>query len=278
MGSAMAFALLRKGKRVAVWNRSPDKAEALVSAGAFLCDSAESALEASPATILVLLDGDAVNAVLATVRAEDALMNRAIVNYTTDSKQESQALQRLIHDRGGSYIKGAIVSYPRNIGNPESYSIQAGDKEAFERHRDLLEAIAGHALFLPLDDAYALSIALHTYAFAAMVAFYEAVGASGRLGMGSTETARLIFQATRFFVSDALEDAVHRLDTENIAGDQARLDVHLSAFEYLAEAMRARGASIPVFESVRDVTRKAQSLGYGDNDISSIIKVFASGM
>lgn len=272
----MAFALLRKGKRVAVWNRSPDKAGALVSAGAFLCDSAQSALEASPATILVLLDNDAVTAVLDTVRA-DVLKNRTIINYTTDSKDESQALHCFINDRGGSYVKGAIVSYPRNIGNPDSYSIQAGDEEGFVRHRDLLEAIAGHALFLPLDEAYAFSIALHTYAFAAMVAFYEAVGASGHLGMGTTETARLIFQATRFFVSDALEDAVRRLETNDIAGDQARLDVHLSAFEYLAEAMRARGASIPVFESIRDVTRKAQSLGYGDHDISSIIKVFASG-
>ena len=47
MGTIMAQALLRQGRRVAIWNRSPGKAAALVAAGAHLCESAEAALAAS---------------------------------------------------------------------------------------------------------------------------------------------------------------------------------------------------------------------------------------
>ena len=57
MGTLMAHALLKQGKRVAIWNRSPGKAASLVAAGAHLCDSVETALVASPATIFVLLWG-----------------------------------------------------------------------------------------------------------------------------------------------------------------------------------------------------------------------------
>ena len=51
MGSALARTLLENDRKVTVWNRSADKAEPLVSAGAVLADSASEAIEASPATI-----------------------------------------------------------------------------------------------------------------------------------------------------------------------------------------------------------------------------------
>lgn len=44
MGTIMAQVLLKQGKRVAIWNRSPGKAAALVAAGAHLCESVKAAL------------------------------------------------------------------------------------------------------------------------------------------------------------------------------------------------------------------------------------------
>ncbi|MDF5900239.1 NAD(P)-binding domain-containing protein [Pseudomonas aeruginosa] len=80
MGTIMAQALLRQGRRVAIWNRSPGKAAALVAAGAHLCESAEAALAASPATIFVLLDNQATREVLGMPGVMQALANRTIVD------------------------------------------------------------------------------------------------------------------------------------------------------------------------------------------------------
>ena len=63
MGTIMAQRCSEQGRRVAIWNRSPGKAAALVAAGAHLCESAEAALAASPATIFVLLDNQATHEV-----------------------------------------------------------------------------------------------------------------------------------------------------------------------------------------------------------------------
>lgn len=275
MGTIMAQAFLKQGKRVAIWNRSPGKAQALVAAGAHLCESAEAALAASPVAICVLLDGPALRQTLGAEGVAHALANCTIVNFTTGSEEDDLALQEIIEPAGGHYVKGMVVAYPRNVGRPESYCIYTCEREAFEQHRQLLEVLSGQALFLPWEEALAFATMLHAYAFTAMVAFYESVGASQHFGMPLSKTARLLADASRFFISDALEDAVRRFEARDFAGDQARLDVHASAFGVIAESMHAYGARTPVFDAVCQVVQRAQSMGYGEQDIAAATKSFA---
>jgi len=272
MGTLMAQALLKQGKRVALWNRSPGKAHALVAAGACLCDSVDAALSASPVAIVVLLDNAAAQVVLG---AAGSLAERTIVNFTTDSQDESLAMQALVNRAGGRYVKGMIVAYPRNVGHPSSHCLYTGELDAFERHRPLLEVLAGHTAFLPLEEALAFATVLHAHAFAAMVTFYEAVGASQRFGLPLAKTAGLLRDASRFFIADALDDAVRRLEQEDFAGDHARLDMHASAFGYIAESLHAQGAWTPVFDAVCQVVQRAESMGHGDQDIAATALAFA---
>lgn len=275
MGTAMAKALVAGGKRVAVWNRSRSKAELLEEHGAYRCESAAEALLASPVSIVVLLDNNAVNDVLAAVDQEAVFRDRTIVNFTTCSQEESEALDRLIAAMGGQHVKAAIVSYPRNIGHPESYGIYTGAEVAMSRCKDLVEVLAPHSIVLPQEDAAALSVALHAYSFAAMTAFYEAIGSSKHLGMAPSSMARLVGDASRFFLADAIQDAIRRVEADDFDGDQARLDVHATAFEYLAGALRSQGANAPVFEAVCEATNRASEMGYGDNDIAAMIKAYS---
>lgn len=278
MGARMAQALVDAGKRVAVWNRSPEKAAAIEAAGAVSCTTAEAALLASPIAILVLLDDQAVHEVLDSIDQTRVLAGRTFVNFTTNSKEESAALATMVGEAGGYYVKGVIVAYPRNIAHPESHAIYSGDADAVARFGDLLAIIAPNSNVLQLDEAYALSATLHVYAFAAMTAYLEAVAASERFGMAKSKMARLVQKASEFFVSEAIEEAANRLETGQFSGDQARLDVHASAFEYLAEAMHERGAPIPIFDAVCGTIRHAQAMGFGDEDISAVAKAYERGL
>lgn len=275
MGTIMARAFLKQGKRVAIWNRSPEKARALVDAGAHLFEYAQAALKASPVAILVLLDDVVVQELLGADGMAPALANCTIVNFSTGSAEQNLAVQALVSAAGGHYLKGMIVAYPCNVGYPESYCLYTGEYEGFERHRALLEALAGHALFLPRDEALAFAIMLHAHSFAVMVAFYEIVGASQNFGMPISKTARLLADASRFLISDAREDAARRFEAPDFAGDQARLDVHASAFNYIAESMHPCGARTPVFDAVCQVLQRAQSVGFGVQDIAAATKSFA---
>ncbi|AMK31161.1 TPA: NAD(P)-binding domain-containing protein [Pseudomonas aeruginosa] len=276
MGTIMAHAFLKQGKRVAVWNRSPGKAAALVAAGAQLCDSAHAALSASPVTVFVLLDDQATHGVLGMPGVMTALAGRTVVDYTTNGRDEGLALQALVNAAGGLYVKGMIVAYPRNVGHRQSHTLHTGDREGFEQHRALLEALAGQTMFLPWDEALAFATVLHAQAFATMVAFFEAVGASERFGLPVAKTARLLLDTSRFFISDALEEAVRRLEAQDFAGAQARLDVHVGAFAHIAQSLHAQGAWTPVFDAVCGVVQRAESMGYGDQDIVAATQVFAA--
>ncbi|RUD94239.1 NAD(P)-dependent oxidoreductase, partial [Pseudomonas aeruginosa] len=150
-----------------------------------------------------------------------------------------------------------------------------GDPEAFERHRALLEGLAGHTTFLPWDEALAFATVLHAHAFAAMVAFFEAVGAGVHFGLPPSKTARLMLDTSRFFVADALEEAVRRLEAQDFAGDQARLDVHAQAFAHIAGALHAQGAWTPVFDALCQAVQRAAAMGYGDQDIVAVTRLFA---
>ncbi|MCA3152568.1 MAG: NAD(P)-binding domain-containing protein, partial [Rhodocyclaceae bacterium] len=54
MGAAMATRLLGLGHEVFVWNRSPEKAQALVAAGAQVCTSPRALAEASEAILSIV--------------------------------------------------------------------------------------------------------------------------------------------------------------------------------------------------------------------------------
>jgi len=64
MGSAMARNLLRAGHEVAVFNRSRDKAEALVADGASVADSPAGACRESEAVMTMLADDHAVEQII----------------------------------------------------------------------------------------------------------------------------------------------------------------------------------------------------------------------
>jgi 3-hydroxyisobutyrate dehydrogenase-like beta-hydroxyacid dehydrogenase len=77
MGVALAATLLRSGRTVTVWNRSPDKAAPLVEAGARLAPSVEAALAASAVTVTCIKSHFATTELLRPAKA--ALAGKTII-------------------------------------------------------------------------------------------------------------------------------------------------------------------------------------------------------
>ena len=203
-----------------------------------------------------------------------ALANRTIVDYTTNARDEGLVLQSLVNRAGGHYVKGMIVAYPRNVGRRESHSIHTGDPEAFERHRALLEGLAGHTTFL-----LGRSIGLRHRAPRACVCrdggFLRGRGGWCPLRPAAFEDRSAHARHVALFVADALEEAVRRLEAQDFAGDQARLDVHAQAFAHIAGALHAQGAWTPVFDALCQAVQRAAAMGYGDQDIVAVTHLFA---
>lgn len=83
MGAPMTRRLLAAGFAVTVWNRDASKAEPLAAAGAQLADSPAAAVEDADVVFTMLSDGPAVEDVLFTKGAADALKKGALVIDTS---------------------------------------------------------------------------------------------------------------------------------------------------------------------------------------------------
>ncbi|MFF1919915.1 NAD(P)-dependent oxidoreductase [Streptomyces sp. NPDC058221] len=153
MGTALARAYLAAGHPLTVWNRTPGKAEALVREGARTADTAAGAVSVATGPVLLcLLDDASVDEVLAGAE----LNGKDLVNLTTGTPARARERARRSGERGARLLDGGIMAVPPMIGRPETggYVFYSGDRELFERHREMLEVPAG-AMFVGGDPGHA---------------------------------------------------------------------------------------------------------------------------
>ncbi|NNE63809.1 MAG: NAD(P)-dependent oxidoreductase, partial [Gammaproteobacteria bacterium] len=131
MGSAIARTLLMNGRKVTVWNRSPDKMAALQDAGADKAADIRDAISASPRVLVCLLNYTATNTLFASSDVAGAIEGRNVVQLGTSSPQESQDAEAFFNRLGAGYIDGTIMCWPGDIGTPSGRIAVAGKEDVF---------------------------------------------------------------------------------------------------------------------------------------------------
>jgi 3-hydroxyisobutyrate dehydrogenase-like beta-hydroxyacid dehydrogenase len=141
MGSALARALLENGYSVTVWNRTAEKAEPLVSAGALAAGSAAEAIAASPGTITCVASHDKTIELLK--EAAGSLDGKTIIELSTGSATEAEALAKLLSGNGASWLIGIINAYPTGIGQSESVLTVVGAADVWETWKPAIKTLGG---------------------------------------------------------------------------------------------------------------------------------------
>ena len=114
MGAAMARNLLRAGHEVSVYNRSRDKAEALVGDGARLTRSPAEASRDAEAVFTMLADDPAVNEVVfgAEGIASGLKKGATHVSCSTISVAFARRLEEEHGNRGQRYVTAVVFGRP----------------------------------------------------------------------------------------------------------------------------------------------------------------------
>ncbi|GAB3847063.1 NAD(P)-dependent oxidoreductase [Dactylosporangium cerinum] len=158
MGRAMGTTLMQAGHPVTVWNRTPSRADDLVSAGATLAPTPAAAIAASGLTIISLTDYQAMYDILAPViddeRRPAALGGKVLVNLSSDTPEASRRAAAWATEHGASFITGGVMVPAPAIGNRGAYVFYSGPKDAFDTHEPLLRVI-GEPQYLGGDPGLA---------------------------------------------------------------------------------------------------------------------------
>ncbi len=270
MGSALARAFLRAGHPTTVWNRSVEKADPLVAAGATHADSVADAVAASPLVIACVLEHAVLQDVLAP--AAGALAGRTLVNLTSGTPEDARATAAWVTEQGAEYLDGKILAFPSTVGQPEAFLLYSGPRNAFAAHEPTL-AVLGRATHLGADPGLAAAhdLGLLGLMYGTATGFLHSLAVLGSEGV---EPRAFLPHATDLVAAlpALLEDLVEQTASGEFGGREANLKMQTVFLGHMIEVSRTRGVdpAFPVY--LKGLMDQAIAAGHGDDDFGRLLE------
>jgi 3-hydroxyisobutyrate dehydrogenase-like beta-hydroxyacid dehydrogenase len=188
MGRPIAANLLKKGFSLTVWNRTPERAQALVSEGAQMAATPQKAAAASDVVIVIVSDPPAVehvlwgeNGVLGGLRRGSVL-----VDCSTVSPALARRAAAACAERGVDYLDAPVTGGTWGAEKGELVMMVGGAAETLKRVEPIFGAIAKRWFHLgppgagqTVKLAMNLLLALEVDALAEALALAQAGGVAG---------------------------------------------------------------------------------------------------
>ena len=159
LGSGFVKALLQKGEKVNVWNRTATKAKALEADGARAFDDIKDAVKGAETIHVTLKDDDTVNEVLAS--AQPALRAGAtIIDHTTTSSKGAIERTKKWKELGFTYLHAPVFMGPKNALESTGFMLVSGDQAVIEKVTPELSAMTGKLINFGTKEGKAAGIKL----------------------------------------------------------------------------------------------------------------------
>lgn len=269
MGTAIVRALLRDGRSVTVWNRSPEKAAPLVAEGAVLVDTAAEAIAASPLSFFVILSYDNVRSILE--EAIEAGPMGDIVNLVTGSPSEADELEVWARAHDITMIDGALLTYPDGIGRPQCVVVYSGDGDLWTRWEPLLLSIGGSSEYLgeQLRLANAVDHVSLSFVTVAQTAMFSTLAYGEALGLPREAVMRRI-ERSLGTISRYLRYAEPMLESGDFHTTEATIDTWTRSSRDLAKSFRDTGLPGRAITAAAESIQAAQEAGLGTLDLAAV--------
>jgi 3-hydroxyisobutyrate dehydrogenase len=265
MGSGMAHRLMAAGFDVAVYNRTREKAEALVAGGARLADSAEAAADAD-VLVLSLADEEAVDEVLFCDLVTYLKPGTIVVDTSTVSPSYSRNAAMRLTASGVPRVEACVIGNPQMASAGELRVFAAGAEPDVTAAREVLAAIGrqgvrylgetGRASAMKLS--FNLLLGLQTAALAETVQFAEALGLD--------REALLTAIVKSGWRSPVLNFRAEFMRTRRYRPAGFRATLMAKDLRLAAEESTARGIRLPLLGRVEQWFAEAVEAGSGDQD------------
>jgi 3-hydroxyisobutyrate dehydrogenase-like beta-hydroxyacid dehydrogenase len=278
MGARLAELLLAADKSVTLWNRTEARAASLVAAGMTLAASPAEAIAASPVTILILSDDEAVDAVLASAGVGGVLAGRIIVNLGTNSPAATKDFARRIAEAKGSYLDGAIQAAPSQMGEADTPVLLSGPREAYAAAEPLLRILAGNLVFLgeEADAAAYMDLATLSYVYGAYAGFLHGARIAEVTGMKPALYGKLVNAISPSFGA-FFEHQGGVIESGDFTISESPMRISIAAVDRIASTSGDLGINRELPDLVNGWLRKAADAGLADSELAALIKVLRGG-
>jgi 3-hydroxyisobutyrate dehydrogenase-like beta-hydroxyacid dehydrogenase len=275
MGSAIATALFNKEFVTTVWNRTSAKTEPLAQLGLRVAPSLLEAINASDVIIVSIINYNSTKLLLRQPEIESALRGKILVQLTTGTPDEARETESWARPHGIEYLDGAILSYPNNIGKPETTILYSGSEELFNRVKPVMLALGDNTMLVGngIGQASALDIALMAgFGVNTMLGFLygyivcEAEKLSVAKYMEFVKSLMPVMEA-------ALSDMCGKLQQRDFNADQASIEAWSSGPRELDGWCKEHGVDHSMIAPQLLVFEKAINAGKGQSDFAYLYEV-----
>ncbi|WP_229117925.1 NAD(P)-dependent oxidoreductase [Enemella evansiae] len=275
MGSAMARRLLAAEHKVAVWNRTRSKAEALQADGATVADTIGELADQDVVFVMVSTPKDLEEVVL----GENGLLSgsnkpQVIVDCSTVNTETSKKIRDAVVAAGSEFLAAPISGNPHMVDEGTSVMVASGPEETYEKVRPYLEAIGKASVHAGEDEqsrlvklCHNLYLGLIVQSVSEVTTLAEKAGVPRAAFLEFLNNTVLGTEWVRRRTPDMLSlDLTPTFTTELLRKD----------FDLGLAAAREHEVTMPLAGSVFQLLQAAIGRGYRDDDFLSLFAVEAA--
>ena len=273
MGEPMCRNVLSKGHNVIVYNRTRAKMGVLVAAGAKPAGSLPELVQRSEVVITMVADPAAVRDV---VTAKTGLLcalspGTVHIDMSTVSPEASREIAMLVRGTGADYLEAPVLGSLQAATDGTLTIMTGGDAELSRRMEPLLLAMGSRVIHVgDTGMAAHMKLLINQMMSTLLCVFAEAALTGMEAGLTAEKILEVIgysgvaCDGLRMKGRDMLEE---RVFTPNFLLKHAFKDMRLAV-----ETGKSVGIPSPVTQAARDMYGQAWDKGFGDRDISAVIR------
>ncbi len=144
MGAAIAARLMSLGHNLTVWNRTPGKTEALVTAGAAVAESPAELAEGVEAVITILTDDKAIEALYNGTKGllSGKVAGKLFIEMSTVRPEVQVALEKQVKQAGAALVESPVGGTTGPAREGKLFAFVGGADADVARARPLLEQMS----------------------------------------------------------------------------------------------------------------------------------------
>jgi 3-hydroxyisobutyrate dehydrogenase-like beta-hydroxyacid dehydrogenase len=275
MGEPMCRNVLAKGHDVIVYNRTRTKMGTLVASGAKAAGSLADLVQRSEIVITMVADPAAVRDV---VTAKTGLLcalssGTTHIDMSTVSPETSREIAMMVRGTGADYLEAPVLGSRQAAADGTLTILTGGDEELSRRMEPLLLAMGSRVIHMGETGMAAhMKLIIHQIAGTVLCVFAESALTGLEAGLSPDKILEVIrhspvaCDAIRTKGGDMLGE---RVFTPNFPLKHACKDMRLAV-----ETGNAAGIPSPVTQTACELLMKAREKGFGERDISAVIRAY----
>ena len=271
LGEAVGLHLLNSNYTVAVFNRTKDKTEKLVDAGATLVESPKEVAENSDLVITVVRDADAVSEV---AFGEDGIISgkhdgMVVADMSTINPNSAKEISQKFESSGVEFLEIPVMGGPNVAIDGKLVMMVSGKKEIFEKCKETFATIAEQTYFLG-DTGTAHSIKLAMNLQIAMLALSLSEGITLTRKAGFDPEVFLKILNSTYFKTGMSEGKAHKMIQDNFDPTFTLKNLKKD-LDTINDAAKSFGANLPMAERADEVYQNAIEAGFSDIDYTGVL-------